>query len=45
MSVQLLMKDIDEPGLADIAVYERRGGYKALRKALAMTPEAVVAEL
>jgi NADH-quinone oxidoreductase subunit F len=45
MSVQLLMKNIDEPGLADIAVYERRGGYKALRKALAMTPEAVVAEL
>jgi NADH-quinone oxidoreductase subunit F len=45
MSLQLLMKDIDEPGLADIAVYERRGGYKALRKALAMTPEAVVAEL
>ena len=45
MSLQLLMKDIDEPGLADIAVYERRGGYKALRKALAMTPEEVVAEL
>jgi NADH-quinone oxidoreductase subunit F len=45
MSVQLLMKNIDEPGLADIAVYERRGGYKALRKALAMTPEEVVAEL
>jgi NADH-quinone oxidoreductase subunit F len=45
MSIQLLMKNIDEPGLADIKVYERRGGYKALRKALAMTPEAVVAEL
>ncbi|MGA2469138.1 MAG: NADH-quinone oxidoreductase subunit NuoF [Solirubrobacteraceae bacterium] len=45
MSGPLLLKGIDEPGLADIAVYERRGGYGALRKALAMTPEAVVAEL
>jgi NADH-quinone oxidoreductase subunit F len=41
----LLMRDIDEPGLADIAVYERRGGYKSLRKALAMTSDAVLAEL
>jgi NADH-quinone oxidoreductase subunit F len=45
VSGPLLLKGIDEPGLADIAVYERRGGYGALRKALAMTPEAVVAEL
>jgi NADH-quinone oxidoreductase subunit F len=41
----LLLKDIDEPGLADIAVYERRGGYKSLRKALAMTQDEVIAEL
>jgi NADH-quinone oxidoreductase subunit F len=41
----LLLRDIDEPGLNDIAVYERRGGYTALRKALAMTQDAVIAEL
>jgi NADH-quinone oxidoreductase subunit F len=35
----LLFKDIDEPGLATIEVYERRGGYQALREAL-QTPQA-----
>ena len=29
-----LLKDIDEPGLDTIEVYERRGGYSALRTAL-----------
>ena len=41
----LLLSDIDEPGLATRKVYERRGGYQALRKALAMAPEMVLAEL
>jgi NADH-quinone oxidoreductase subunit F len=41
----ILLRDIDEPNLNDIAVYEKRGGYTALRKALAMTQDAVVAEL
>jgi NADH-quinone oxidoreductase subunit F len=41
----LLFKDIDEPGLATLDVYERRGGYQPLRKALAMTREEVTAEL
>jgi NADH-quinone oxidoreductase subunit F len=41
----LLLHDIDEPGLATLEVYERRGGYKSLRKALAMTPADVLAEL
>ena len=41
----LLLADIDEPGLHTRSVYERRGGYEALRKALAMTPEQVLAEL
>ncbi len=45
MSEPLLFRDIDEPGLATRAVYERRGGYDSLRKALAMEPEAVLAEL
>jgi len=30
----LLFREIDEPGLAEIDVYERRGGYSSLRKAL-----------
>jgi len=42
---QLLLSDIDEPGLATREVYERRGGYGSLRRALAMTPEEVLAEL
>ena len=45
MSDTLLFKDIDEPGLNTLAVYERRGGYESLRKALAMTPEDVLKNL
>jgi NADH-quinone oxidoreductase subunit F len=41
----ILFKDIDEPGLNTLAVYERRGGYEALRKALPMTPEDVLAQI
>jgi NADH-quinone oxidoreductase subunit F len=41
----LLFADIDEPGLSTLAVYERRGGYQALRKALQTTPEAVLGQL
>ncbi|MGI8411915.1 MAG: NADH-quinone oxidoreductase subunit NuoF [Solirubrobacteraceae bacterium] len=37
----LLFADIDEPGLNTLEVYERRGGYQALRQALGMTPEEV----
>jgi NADH-quinone oxidoreductase subunit F len=44
-SKELLFKDIDEPGLNTLAVYERRGGYDSLRKALAMTPGEVLKEL
>jgi NADH-quinone oxidoreductase subunit F len=45
MTQTLLYRDIDEPGLNTLAVYERRGGYQALRKALSMPPEAVLEEL
>jgi NADH-quinone oxidoreductase subunit F len=45
MSPTILLKDIDEPGLATLEVYERRGGYQSMRKALAMEPAAVIAEL
>ena len=45
MSDILLFKDIDEPGLATLEVYAKRGGYESLRKALEMTPEEVLAQL
>jgi NADH-quinone oxidoreductase subunit F len=45
MSDVLLFKDIDEPGLSTLPVYESRGGYSALRKALAMTHGEVLSEL
>jgi NADH-quinone oxidoreductase subunit F len=41
----LLFRDIDEPGLSTLEVYERRGGYQSLRKALKMTPEEVLEQL
>jgi NADH-quinone oxidoreductase subunit F len=43
--VKLLLEGIDEPGLCTREVYERRGGYASLRKALQMEPETVLAEL
>jgi NADH-quinone oxidoreductase subunit F len=45
MTQLLLFKDIDEPDLFTLDVYARRGGYEALRKALAMTPAEVLHEL
>jgi len=45
VSEKLLFRDIDEPGLNTLDVYERRGGYSSLRKALQMTPEEVLAQL
>ena len=41
----LLLADIDEPGLNTREVYERRGGYESLRKALAMSPAEVLKQL
>jgi NADH-quinone oxidoreductase subunit F len=45
MTGVLLFKDIDEPGLSTLPVYEARGGYGSLRKALAMTPAQVLEQL
>jgi NADH-quinone oxidoreductase subunit F len=45
MSDKLLFRDIDEPGLNTLEVYQRRGGYEALKKALQMAPEDVLKEL
>jgi NADH-quinone oxidoreductase subunit F len=44
-SRHLLLGGIDEPGLATLEVYERRGGYGSLRKALAMTAQEVLAQI
>src|SRR6202167_3505168 len=45
MTEVLLFKDIDEPGLATLDGYAKRGGYESLRKAFATTPEDVLAQL
>jgi len=44
--MKILFDRIDEPGLNTLPVYEKRGGYQALRKALLeMTPEEVLGSL
>ena len=43
--MKILFDRIDEPGLNTLAVYQRRGGYESLRKALAMSPEEVTSNL
>jgi NADH-quinone oxidoreductase subunit F len=43
--VKLLLDRIDEPGLNTLEVYERRGGYDSLRKALQMTPEDTLEQI
>jgi len=44
--VKILFDRIDEPGLNTLPVYERRGGYQALRRALLeMTPDEVLNNL
>jgi NADH-quinone oxidoreductase subunit F len=40
--MKLLFDGIDEPGLSTLEVYERRGGYQPLRKALGMSPDEVL---
>jgi NADH-quinone oxidoreductase subunit F len=43
--VKILFDGIDEPGLNTLEVYERRGGYQALREALQMTPEDALEQI
>jgi len=43
--VKLLFEDIDEPGLNTLPIYERRGGYQALREALALAPDEVLGQI
>ena len=46
LSDELLFDRIDEPGLRTIDVYEARGGYSELRRALSgLEPEQVLSEL
>jgi len=45
MTDQLIFDGIDEPGLATLEVYERRGGYQAARGALQIEPDQLVREL
>jgi len=45
MSQHILFHDIDEPGLNTLEVYERRGGYESLRKAMALQPQQITDEL
>jgi NADH-quinone oxidoreductase subunit F len=42
---KILFENIDEPGLATLDVYQRRGGYQALRQALTMSPEDVLSSI
>ena len=43
--MKIILDRIDEPGLNTLAVYERRGGYQSLRKALTMSPEDVTQDI
>src|SRR5919107_756157 len=43
--MELLYKDLDEPGLNTLDVYKRRGGYEMLGKALKMRPQEVLEEM
>ena len=46
MATQILLKNIDVPGLADFQVYRKLGGYTAVEKALkTLTPDDVTEEV
>ena len=46
MGQQLLLKNINVPGIQSLEVYEAQGGYQSLRKALgSMKPEQVTEEV
>jgi NADH-quinone oxidoreductase subunit F len=43
--MKILFDRIDEPGLNTLEVYERRGGYQSLRKALEMSPNEALQQI
>ncbi len=46
VETRIVMADIDVEGIETLSVYERHGGYAALKKAIGqMTPEEVIAEV
>ena len=45
MGKQILLENVDTPGYDTLEVYRRLGGYKALEKALQMTPDALINEV
>ena len=40
--MQILFKNIDMKGLANIDIYEKQGGYQSLKKAFAKKPEEII---
>ncbi len=43
---RLLFKNLDEPGLRTLDVYKRRGGYRALERAIReLEPDQIIAEI
>ena len=45
MSRQLLINDLDKPGIQSLSGYKACGGYSSLEKALKMKPEEIVEEV
>ncbi|TAL62925.1 MAG: NADH oxidoreductase (quinone) subunit F [Bacteroidetes bacterium] len=45
MSKQLLINDLDKPGIQSFSGYKANGGYSALEKSLKMKPEEIVEEV
>src|SRR5688572_14327998 len=45
MNRQLLINDLDKPGIQSLSGYKNNGGYIALEKALKMKPEDIVEEV
>jgi NADH-quinone oxidoreductase subunit F len=43
--MKLLFEDVDDPALATLDGYSKRGGYEMLRRALKMEPEEVLQEM
>jgi NADH-quinone oxidoreductase subunit F len=42
---RILLGNIDVPDLHTLPVYEKEGGYQALKKSLGMTPDAIIDEV
>ncbi|MBI5915919.1 MAG: NADH-quinone oxidoreductase subunit F, partial [Bacteroidetes bacterium] len=45
MSRKILLKNDHIPGIASLEVYRQHGGYESLKKALGMSPDAIVEEV